>query len=103
VAVAGDIEKGFAESDVTVEGEFSTKMVHQGYIEPQAATAMWNADGQVSIWTCTQGSFPARQNCSAILGIPISKIKVTPTEIGGGFGGKIAVYLEPFAALLSKK
>ncbi len=98
----GDIEKGFAECDVVVEHEFSTKMVHQGYIEPQAATATWNADGQVTIWTCTQGSFPARQSCSAILGHPISKIKVVPTEIGGGFGGKIGVYLEPVAAILAK-
>jgi CO/xanthine dehydrogenase Mo-binding subunit len=103
VQTAGDIDKGFAEADVIVEGEFSTSMVHQGYIEPHASTAMWNPDGQITIWTSTQGSFPARQNCSAILGHPISKIKVVPTEIGGGFGGKISVYLEPVAALLSKK
>jgi CO/xanthine dehydrogenase Mo-binding subunit len=78
-------------------------MVHQGYIEPQAATANWNSDGQITIWTCTQGSFPARQNTAQILNHPVSKIKVIPTEIGGGFGGKIGVYLEPVAALLSKK
>jgi len=99
----GDADKAFEECDVIVEGSFSTRMVHQGYIEPQAATAMWNSDGQVTIWTCTQGSFPARQNSALILGHPVSKIKVVPTEIGGGFGGKIAVYLEPVAALLSKK
>jgi CO/xanthine dehydrogenase Mo-binding subunit len=101
--VFGDVDAGFAECDVVVENEFSTKMVHQGYIEPQSATAMWNNDGQLTIWTCTQGSFPARQSCSQILGHPVSKIKVIPTEIGGGFGGKISVYLEPLAALLSKK
>ena len=99
----GDIDKGFAEADVVVEREFKTQMVHQGYIEPQSATAMWNNDGQLTVWTCTQGSFPARQGISAIIGHPVSKIKVVPTEIGGGFGGKIAVYLEPLAALLSKK
>ncbi len=99
----GDIEKGFAECAEIVEGEFRTKMVHQGYIEPQACTAMWNADGQLTIWTATQGSFPVRKDTSEILGQPISKVKVIPTEIGGGFGGKIAVYLEPVAALLSKK
>ena len=99
----GDADKAFAECDVIVEREFSTKMVHQGYIEPQSATAVWNPDGQVTIWSCTQGAFPARQNCSAILNHPISKIKVVPTEIGGGFGGKIAVYLEPVVALLSRK
>ena len=99
----GDIEKGFSEADHVVEGEFRTKMVHQGYIEPQACTAMWNADGQLTIWTATQGSFPVRKDTADILGQPISKVKVIPTEIGGGFGGKIAVYLEPVAALLSKK
>ncbi len=99
----GDADKAFAECEVVVEGEFKTSMVHQGYIEPQAATAMWNADGQVTIWTCTQGSFPARENTSKVLGHPISKIKVVPTEIGGGFGGKIAIYLEPVAAALSRK
>jgi CO/xanthine dehydrogenase Mo-binding subunit len=99
----GDAVAAMAECDVVVEGDFSTTMVHQGYIEPHAATATWNADGQVTIWTCHQGSFPARQNTSAILNHPISKIKVVLTEIGGGFGGKIAVYLEPIAALLAKK
>jgi xanthine dehydrogenase molybdenum-binding subunit len=100
---AGDVDKAFEECDETVEGEFSTHMVHQGYIEPQASTAIWNADDQITIWTSTQGSFPARQGTSQVLGHPISKIKVIPTEIGGGFGGKIAIYLEPVAALLSKK
>lgn len=99
----GDAEAAFADCDEVVEGSFSTRMVHQGYIEPQSATATWNPDGQVTIWTCTQGSFPARQNCSQILNHPISKIRVVPTEIGGGFGGKIAVYLEPVAAILAKK
>jgi CO/xanthine dehydrogenase Mo-binding subunit len=99
----GDVDKGFAECDVIVEGEFKTRMVHQGYIEPQSATAMWNPDGQITVWTCTQGSFPARQSISQVLSHPVSKIKVVPTEIGGGFGGKISIYLEPVAALLSKK
>ncbi|MCZ2111577.1 MAG: xanthine dehydrogenase family protein molybdopterin-binding subunit [Dehalococcoidia bacterium] len=99
----GDVDKAFAESEVIVEGDFATTMVHQGYIEPHAATAMWNHDGQLTVWSCTQGAFPARDNLSKILGHPISKIKVIPTEIGGGFGGKIAVYLEPVAAALSRK
>jgi xanthine dehydrogenase molybdenum-binding subunit len=103
VAAFGDIQKGFAECDMIVEREFSTKMVHQGYIEPQAATASWASDGQLTIWTSTQGSFPDREACSQLLNHPISKIKVIPTEIGGGFGGKIAIYLEPVVALLSRK
>jgi len=99
----GDLAKGFAEADVLVEHEFTTATVHQGYIEPQNATAMWNADGQLTIWTSTQGAFTAREEIATALDLPVSRIKVVPMEIGGGFGGKIPVYLEPLAALLSKK
>ena len=99
----GDIEAGFAQADIVVERAFSTEMVHQGYIEPQNATVLWNPDGQVTIWCSNQGAFGVRDQVSKILGIPISKIKVVPLEIGGGFGGKIKAYLEPIAALLSRK
>jgi len=99
----GDIEKGFAEADVIVEREFETQTVHQGYIEPHASTAVWAADGRVTIWTCTQGAFAIRASTAAIMAIPESSVKVIPTEIGGGFGAKITTYLEPVAAVLSKK
>ncbi len=98
----GDPDTAFAASDVVIEREFSTATVHQGYIEPHNATAMWNADGQITIWTSTQGSFAARAQTGAVLDIAVSKIKVVPQEIGGGFGGKIPIYLEPIAAMLSK-
>lgn len=99
----GDVEKSFQESHVIVEREFVTSMVHQGYIEPQNATAQYNPDGQITIWCSTQGSFGVRDQTAEVLGIPVSKIRVIPMEIGGGFGGKIGVYLEPVAVLLSRK
>jgi CO/xanthine dehydrogenase Mo-binding subunit len=99
----GDVEKGFQEADVIVEREFTTQTVHQGYIEPHASTATWAGDGRLTIWTCTQGSFAIRSSCAAILAIPESQVRVIPTEIGGGFGAKITTYLEPVAAVLSKK
>ena len=99
----GDLDKGFEEAEIVVEREFNTVTVHQGYIEPQPATALWNEDGRLHIWCSTQGAFTARDACAKILDIPVSKIRVVPMEIGGGFGGKIDVYLEPVAALLSKK
>lgn len=99
----GDLAKGFAEADVIVERTFHTATVHQGYIEPQNATALWNEDGQLFIWCSTQGAFSVQEQLAELLQIPISRITVTPTEIGGGFGGKINVYLEPLAALLSRK
>src|SRR5205823_3038112 len=88
---------------VVIEREFHTGTVHQGYIEPHNATALWNADGTVTIWCSTQGAFTVRAQVSELLELPVSRVKVVPMEIGGGFGGKIRVYLEPVAALLSKK
>ena len=99
----GDVEKGFAEADVIVEREFETETVHQGYIEPHASTAVWSPDGRLTIWTCTQGAFGIRSGTAAILAIPESAVRVIPTEIGGGFGGKNTCYLEPVAAVLSRK
>src|SRR5437867_1802841 len=99
----GEIEQGFAQADVTVEREFSTATVHQGYIEPHNATVLWNQDGRIHVWCSTQGAFLVRDTVACILDVPVSRVRVTPMEIGGGFGGKIPVYLEPVAALLSMK
>ena len=86
-----------------VEQEYETGMVHQGYIEPHNATALWHADDNITIWCSSQGQFNIRDQSAQILGIPVSKIKVIPMEIGGGFGGKNTPYLEPIAAVLSRK
>jgi len=99
----GDVERGFADAAVVVEREFITSTVHQGYIEPHNATAIWGTDGQITIWTSTQGAHDARRQISEVLQLPVSQIKVIPMEIGGGFGGKTIIYLEPVAALLSQK
>jgi xanthine dehydrogenase molybdenum-binding subunit len=99
----GDVERGFQEAEVIVERELKTSMVHQGYIEPQNATAIMNPDGQVTIWCSTQGAFGVRDQVAEILQIPVGTIRVVPLEIGGGFGGKNNVYLEPLAVLLSRK
>jgi len=101
--VKGAVEDGFQLADKIIEREFSTATVHQGYIEPHNATALWNNDGRVLVWCSTQGSFVVRDVTACVLDLPVSQVKVTPMEIGGGFGGKIPVYLEPVAALLSKK
>ncbi|MFQ5872669.1 MAG: xanthine dehydrogenase family protein molybdopterin-binding subunit [Dehalococcoidia bacterium] len=99
----GDVEKGFQEADVIIEREFNTQTVHQGYIEPQVTTTLWNNDGRLHIWCNAQGTFVVREYTAAALGIPVSQIKVTPMEVGGAFGGKYFIYLEPVAALLSRK
>ena len=99
----GDLAAGFRSADFIVEREFTTAAVHQGYIEPQNALALWSPDGHVTIYCSTQGSFNVRTLTSSVLCIPEGTIRVVPAEIGGGFGGKTTVYLEPVAALLSKK
>jgi CO/xanthine dehydrogenase Mo-binding subunit len=99
----GDIDEGFAKADIIVEKETRTSPVHQGYIEPHTGTAMWNNDGSLTIWSSTQGHFNVRDLMSRLLELPVSKIKVIPMEIGGGFGAKGIVYSEPVAALLAKQ
>jgi CO/xanthine dehydrogenase Mo-binding subunit len=99
----GDVEKGFKEADIVVEREFTTATVHQGYIEPHPSSARWDPDGNLTVWTSTQGPFWARRGIAQILDIPESRVKVVPMEIGGGFGGKIPTYMEIPAALLARK
>ncbi|MHB8382130.1 MAG: xanthine dehydrogenase family protein molybdopterin-binding subunit, partial [Candidatus Binataceae bacterium] len=99
----GDIEAGFKSADFIIEREFNTAMVHQGYIEPHNAVGIYNTDGQATIYCSTQGAFDVRSLTAQVLGISVGKIKVVPAEIGGGFGGKTTIYLEPLSVLLSQK
>jgi xanthine dehydrogenase molybdenum-binding subunit len=99
----GNLEAGFNSADFIVEREYKTATVHQGYIEPQNALAVYNPDGHITIYCSTQGSFNVRTLTASILGLSEGMIRVVPAEIGGGFGGKTTVYLEPLAVLLSKK
>ena len=99
----GDIEQGFAAADVIIEREFRTAPIHQSYLEPHAATAIWGADDIITIYSSTQGVFAARQQVSELLQHPLAKVKIIPTEVGGGFGGKNATYVETPAAVLSRK
>ena len=99
----GDTEAGFKQADIVVEREFTTKPAHQGYIEPQASIAYYTDGGQAEVWTSTQGHFVFRAQIAKLLEMDVSKIKVTAPELGGGFGGKNNVYLEPLAVVLSRK
>ncbi|GIS28364.1 MAG: hypothetical protein CM15mP129_05610 [Chloroflexota bacterium] len=99
----GNADDAFKKCDLVVEKEVELQTVHQGYIEPHSGTAIWDEDDRVKVWTSTQGSFSNRDSVSKVLNLDVSRVKVTPMEIGGGFGGKIPVYLEPIAAVLSKK
>jgi CO/xanthine dehydrogenase Mo-binding subunit len=99
----GDLEAGFAAADEIVEIKFKTAPVHQGYIEPHACLARFDADGQGEIWAASQGHFVVRALTARLLGMNVGDLLVHPAEIGGGFGGKTVVYIEPVAAALSRK
>ncbi|MGI9323407.1 MAG: xanthine dehydrogenase family protein molybdopterin-binding subunit, partial [Pseudomonadales bacterium] len=99
----GDPEAGFKKAKVIVEKSFKTEQVHQGYIEPHACLASVNPDGTGELWVTTQGHFVFRNMCASLLGMDIAKLKVTSSEIGGGFGGKTHVWAEPLALALSRK
>ena len=105
VSEEGDVKTALDNSDAVITRTFHTKPVHQGYIEPQATTALWSEDGKITVWCSTQQLFAFRDHISAIMDVPIGDVTVIPKEIGGGFGGKGqgGVYLEPVAAVLSRK
>ncbi|MFA6153956.1 xanthine dehydrogenase family protein molybdopterin-binding subunit, partial [Mesorhizobium sp.] len=99
----GDVHEGFGHADFIVERSFKTEQTHQGYIEPHACVASVSSDGTADLWVCTQGHFVYRQHCAQLLGMEASKLRVTSSEIGGGFGGKTHVWAEPVALALSRK
>ena len=99
----GDIAKGFKAADHVIERSFRTEAAHQGYIEPHACLGTLRPDGTGEVWVCTQGHYMVRTTCAKLLGLDLSRVRVTASEIGGGFGGKTVVYLEPLALALAKK
>ena len=99
----GDVQKGFEAADVVIERSFKTEATHQGYIEPQACLASVAQDGSADLWCCTQGHFVVRDTCAALTGMEVSRLRVTSSEIGGGFGGKTTVFIEPVSLMLSRK
>ena len=100
--VVGDVERGFEEADRIFEHRFRTGMVHQGYTEPRAAVAAWDSSDQVTVWSNTQLPFEVQNTLAEILQMAPSKIRVVVPGIGGGFGGKLRVGVEHFAAFLAK-
>ncbi|HZO31064.1 MAG TPA: xanthine dehydrogenase family protein molybdopterin-binding subunit [Chloroflexota bacterium] len=96
----GDVEAGLAEADVVVRRTYRTPIVHQSYVEPHATLAAPEPGGGLTIWSSTQGVFLPREETARVLGWTDSRIRLIPTVIGGGFGGK-GVLLEPLAGVLA--
>jgi CO/xanthine dehydrogenase Mo-binding subunit len=98
----GDVQQGFAEAEVVIERTFRTQTVHQGYIEPDAEAAWVREDGSVVVWANTQTTFTQRHELAVLLQIPLHKIRVVPTEVGGAFGGKETVRVSALCVALSR-
>ncbi|QJF51153.1 xanthine dehydrogenase family protein molybdopterin-binding subunit [Roseobacter ponti] len=99
----GDVDAGFSRADKVIQRTFKTAATHQGYIEPHACLASVGPDGRGDLWCCTQGQFNVRTICAELMGMEASNLRVTASEIGGGFGGKTTVFIEPVALALARK
>ena len=99
----GDLETGFSDADLVMENTYKTEAAHQGYIEPHACVGQLGQDGKGEMWICTQGQWFIRKMCTAVLGLEASQLRVTPSEIGGGFGGKTTIFSEALSLALSRK
>ncbi len=99
----GDLEAGFAGADLVMENTYKTEATHQGYIEPHACLGQLGEDGKGEMWVCTQGHWFIRKMCAAVLGLEASQLRVTASEIGGGFGGKTTIFSEAISLALSRK
>ncbi len=104
----GDPEKAMAEADVVVDEVYETKMIHPQYLEPRIAAAQVEPDGRITVWANAQAPFPVRTEVAKLLGVPLNRVRVLATELGGGFGGKASgitsgAAIEPICALLAVK
>lgn len=96
--ISGDVDKALMESDVVVEGEYETGFVEHAYIEPEAGFARRVGDC-LEIQACTQSPYMDRDDIAKILGIAPEKVRIIPTAVGGGFGSKLDLSVQPFVAL----
>ena len=103
VITRGDASRALSEAAATAHASVKVDTAHQGYLEPQVMVAQVDANGFATVWASTQGQFTTELMVARMLGLPQSKLKVVPLEIGGGFGGKIAIHGEAVAVRLAQK
>lgn len=96
--VRGDVEKALAEADVTVEDTYDTGFVEHAHIEPEAGFARRVGD-TIEVQACTQSPYMDRHDLAKILGLPLESLRVIPTAVGGGFGAKLDLSVQPFVAI----
>lgn len=100
----GDVEGAFARADRVFENRYETRIVHQGYLEPNCVVASWDAHGKLTATASSMYTSGLRQDYAEVFGIPVSRVRVIGTTVGGAFGGKISFQpLHAIAALLARK
>jgi carbon-monoxide dehydrogenase large subunit len=99
----GNIDEGFRQSDFVSEDTFKTQMVQHCHLEPHASIAQVDPSGQITIWTNTQHPYTCRRELARSLGIPMNRIRIIVTYVGGGFGGKVYLKVEPLCVALARK
>lgn len=103
VIARGDTASALVDAMAMVQIRVAVDTAHQGYLEPQVAVAEVDANGFATVWASTQGQFTAELMIGRMLGLPLSQLKVVPLEVGGAFGGKIAIHGEAVAVRLAQK
>lgn len=98
----GDIDKAFEEADFIVENKFDVPQVLHIPMETHSVIAKWGSEDKIKIWSSAQSPYAIRILFSIAMGVPIQNIDVTVPYVGGGFGGKSGIHIEPLVALLSK-
>ncbi|NJN40199.1 MAG: molybdopterin-dependent oxidoreductase [Gammaproteobacteria bacterium] len=99
----GDIEKGFAESYRIFEARYSTQMVEHVPLEPHASIGMWDSNGRLTVYSSLGRITLGRADIARTLRLPVNRVHVVATIVGGNFGGKNEITVEPVVALLAKK
>jgi CO/xanthine dehydrogenase Mo-binding subunit len=99
----GDVEKGFLESDFVSEDTFKTQMIQHCTMEPHAAIVQLDSSGRVMVWSNTQYPLSSARDLSRCIGVPINRIRISVPTVGGGFGAKISLKVEPLCYVLASK
>lgn len=103
IKVCGDVDGAWERTDYIIENKVSTAMVHHGAIEPHICIASWSRTGEIHIWEPQRAPFRTRLMLSTVFAIPCSKVHIHGTTMGGSFGSKEGLMIEPIAVLLAKK
>ena len=99
----GDVDAAFKDADYVFEDTFRSQGINQGFLEPMACVASVDPSGRINLWASTQGPYQIRAQVAEVIGVPISRIRVIPMELGGGFGAKLRMCIEAYPVMLALK